>query len=160
VALLGPPVPWVRREARRGIWYTRQWRGLTVLSTWPRHRKARRSALQRQREYDFASVVLAIKWLDPELVKATRDEFAGSQILWRDYLMAVLYGTAFALTNDEGRTIYPRQFYEKVSRSLDLLGAETGALLTRGAGQWQTITPGPLGSKFTARGPGLTPHWT
>ena len=159
MALLGPPLPWVRREARHGIYYTRQWRGLTVLSRWPRHRKARRSALQRQKEYDFASVVLAIKWLDPSLLAGTMDAFKGTQVLWRDYLAAMLYGTAFALTTDEGRTLYPRQFYDKINNALDLLGAETGALQVRNGGQWQTLPPGPTGSMLTSGGPGENLRW-
>ncbi|MFZ1059367.1 MAG: hypothetical protein WAP47_09265 [Candidatus Rokuibacteriota bacterium] len=131
-----------------------------MLRSWPRHRKARRSALQRQKETDFAAAVLAIKWMDPTITATTMDAFRKSPVLWRDFLMSMLYGTAFALTTDEGTTIYPRQFWEKVSRALDLLGAETGAILVRSLGQWQTLPPGTAGTVLTSQGPAALPHWT
>jgi hypothetical protein len=159
VATTASPLPWIRKDSRKGLYYSRQWRGITVAQGWPRRRKARRSALQRQKETDFAAAVLAIKWMDPTLVSAYIDRCKGSQVLWRDALMAQLYGTAFALTSAEGTTIYPQQFYNKVNRALDLIGAETGALFVRAPGQWQTLAPGAPGSRFTSRGPGLTPHW-
>jgi len=159
VAITGSPLPWIHRDSRKGLYYTQQWRGLNVVRSWPRHRKARRSALQRQKETDFANAVLAIKWLDPTIVSQVQDAFAKGPALWRDYLMSLLYGTAFALTTEEGATIYPRQFHEKVSRALDLLGAETGALLVRADAQWQTLPPGAAGMVLTSRGPALTPAW-
>jgi hypothetical protein len=159
VAVLGTPLPWVRKDSRRGLFYTREWRGRTVISGWPRRRKARRSALQRQKERDFAAAVLALKWLDPRLQAAYIDRCRPSQTLWRDQLMAQLYGTAFTITTSNGQTIYPRSFHEKISRALDQLGAETGALLVRAAAQWQTLPPGAPGLVLTSRGPGLTPTW-
>jgi len=159
VALLGAPLPWIRKDSRKGLYYTRLWRGLTVTSIWPRRRKARRSALQRQKERDFAAAVLAIKWMDPTLLSAYIDRCANSQTLWRDQLMAQLYGTAFAFTTAEGTTIVPRGFWQKVSHALDLLGAETGALLVRAVGQWQTLPPGAEGTRLTSNGPDAPPSW-
>ena len=159
MAILGAPLPWVRRESYRGVYYVRRWRGRKVLNLWPRRRKQRKSAKQRQRETDFAAAVLAIKWMEPQLKSDYIERCAPAQTLWRDQLMAQLYGTAFAFTTAEGTTIYPKQFYLKVSNALDLLGAETGALLFRQLGQWATLPPGPPGSVLTSSGPGFAPQW-
>jgi hypothetical protein len=150
VTILGAPLPWIQRDARLGLYYTQLWRGLRVV---------RVSTGQLARARDFAAAVLAIKWLDPGIIAAAMDANKGSPSLWRDQLMSQIYGTAFALTDAEGKTIYPRQFVEKVTRALDLLGAETGALLVRAPGQWQTLAPGAPGFRLTSNGPGTTPTW-
>lgn len=160
MAVIGAPVPWVQRDSRRGLYYVRTWRGLRVLNMWPRRRKARRSALQRQKERDFADVVLAIKWMDPTILSTYIDAAAGSPVLWRDMLMAQLYGTAFLIDFDDGTTLYPKQFVAKISNALDLLGAETGATLVRMPGQWATIAPGAVGTVLTSQGPDALPIWT
>jgi len=160
MAILGEPIPWVRKEAYEGVFYTRRWRGKRVTSSWPRRRKRRRAALQRQKETDFAAAVLAIKWMDPTIVGQYIDRAKPTQTLWRDALMSQIYGTAFALTSDEMLTIYPQQFWLKVSNSLDKLGFETGALLVRGSGQWQTIAPAAAGLVLTSGGPDTLPTWT
>lgn len=159
MALLGTPLPWVRKDAREGLFYTRRWRGRVVISSWPGRRRARRSALQRQKERDFAAAVLAIKWMDPQMVAGYRERLAGTGTLWRDQLMAQLYGTAFAITTADGTVLYPQQFWQKVSAALDWLGAESGALLVRGIGQWQTLQPGPAGARLTSNGPDTPPSW-
>ncbi|MFZ1059428.1 MAG: hypothetical protein WAP47_09585 [Candidatus Rokuibacteriota bacterium] len=159
MAILGAPIPWLRHESRKGIYIVRRAGGQVIQQAWPRRRKARRTQLQLRKERDFAAAVLAIKWMDPSILAGYQDRYASSSTLWRDALMATIYGTAFALTTTEGATIYPQQFRDKVSRSLDLLGAESGALLARGAGQWQTIPPGPTGALLTSQGPGSLPQW-
>jgi hypothetical protein len=97
--------------------------------------------------------------MDPAIVSGYIDAFKASPALWRDQLTALLYGTAFCLTTAEGVTIYPKQFWQKVSNALDLLGAETGALLVRTAGQWQTLPPGQAGSVLTSTGPDNPLTW-
>lgn len=159
MAVTGAPLPWVNRDSRRGLYYTRTWRGIRVVSMWPRRRKARRTAKQRQKETDFAAVSLAIKWLDPEILSTTIDAAKGSPVLWRDMLTAQFYGTAFLLDIEGGKTIYPRQFLEKVSGSLDTIGSETGALLVRQIGQWQTVTPAEAGTVWTSTGENTMPQW-
>lgn len=159
MARLGAAIPYVPRASRRGAFMINVWRGIYRAQAWPRRRKAKRSAKQRQLERDFASAQLAIKWMDPQLVANAMDTFKTSKVLWRDFLTAQLYGTLITMVDQTGKEIFPLQFVRKMSAALDLLGAETGAVLVRGAGIWQTLAPGSAGQRFTSNGPDQIPTW-
>lgn len=97
--------------------------------------------------------------MDPTIQSTFMDAAAGTGVLWRDMMTAMLYGTLFAIDLEGGTTLHPIQFVEKISRALDLIGAETGAMLIRGQGQWITVRPGEVGQVLTSTGPDSLPTW-
>jgi hypothetical protein len=139
--------------------YTRTWRGRLVASIWPRKRKARRTLTQREREEMLRSMVLAIKYTNPETVSHAIDTFKKSRILYRDWLFSVMYGSAIWNLTLDGRPFYPDQFRIAVSKALDELRPQRPGIPARHARHWHILPFGPAGTVLTSQGPGQPPTW-
>ena len=142
-----------------GQYIGQRWRGLEVIRRWPVVRSKRaQEAIDPARAWLYIMNV-CWKYTHPD-VRAVYEEMSrGKLYTARDLWFAMMTGSVFAITTDDGRLIVPIYAVEKVSQSLDALGWSLGSLLVRGEHFWQPLSPGPNGTFLMSLGPDQLPQW-
>jgi len=149
-----PPPPRVR-----GRWYSRRQGDKLIIEKWPEQKseKAKRTAAIMGEWSRLMNI--AWKFVHPA-IRAQYDEHSKSlPVTGRDLFWRAQSGSLFSISTVEGALIMPIVAVEKISASIDALGAIPGALLVRGQWLWGALGPGPDGTVLTSRGPGAIPEW-
>lgn len=83
----------------------------------------------------------AWRYLPAEIKQQLEDAARPYHVRGMDLFLANLIGSLFAITTEDGRTIYPWRARYYVGRALDLIAATPGALLVRGPVRWEGLLP-------------------
>lgn len=159
MAKIKAPLPGAHRLHLRRTFYVRQWRGLLIAQACPLRPKRTRNPRIKAAQRAMRDATRAWRYQDPQTLAAYVRAFRNTQVLPRDAFTSMLYGTLIAFPTPDGRTLWPHRLATLVSRALDALAAEPGALPVRAAQSWQALRPGPRGALLRSQGPAAPPVW-
>ena len=143
----------------KNTYYIRNWRGRLVMSKWPRKRGPPKTAEHQKQVDDFRAANRLAKYITNEqqipLLLATQN----SGFYPRDWAVMTMYGRAFSLAFDDGRTMYSMAARSDISKSLDILAQTPGGLLMRGPDFWEPVVGGLVGQVLISNGPSVAASW-
>lgn len=129
--------------------YKRTWRGIEVVSAWPRERPNWRNPVNLDQRNEMRHLAAALKDAAAEEQAAARVIARGSAYIWRDVLSRAMVGRLIDITEQEVMT--PSEY-------LDLLSSTPGAILVRTADAWIGLDPGDAGEQLVIADDGI-PAW-
>lgn len=144
-----------RTNAQRGRYYVRVFRGVTVVSSWPKKRGAPRTERERLAQAKFAEANLMTKYVDPAEIAYVNEITAGTMYMPRDLLISQMYGRFWRLGLVDGTVLYPMATVYDITALLDALGQQPGQLLYRGTEFWRALPPGQPGRLLATDGTNL-----
>lgn len=117
-------------------------RGVPRARIWPRPRKSQQTPEQKDQNEWFRQANWAFKYAAPEYQVFLRNATHRTSLYPRDLFTIAASNGLFALTQTDGKVIYPVPYIQAVSQSLDALSQEPGSILVRGP-QWWEAKPLP-----------------
>ena len=138
--------------------YVRTWRGRLVICKWPRGKSGNIDPGTRQRMEDFKNAQLLAQYMIPQQQIVAREVSAGTALLPRDLLTAAMYGRLWAITMDDGRSLYSMAAANDVSQNLDIIAQLPGDMLARGVDGWERLAGAP-GFIIVSNGPTEAPEF-
>lgn len=115
--------------------------GQTRIRRWPRKRGAPKSPAQRESRDKFRAAQLAAKFLSPTMFATITMARAGTPILPRDIVTAMLFGRLLSVRTLSGKEIWPMPALVDVSSALDVITQTPGRSLRRGETYWEAYIP-------------------
>jgi hypothetical protein len=152
--------PNVKPYSLKGLVMLDTTRGVPRVRIWPGPRGREPTPTERAYIDLFRLWTRLYSVSDPRIQTDARKFARLTRSFPRDIWAASMHGTLWALTTDEGVTIYPMQAVEKVSESLDVIAQFPGSLLVRGEKLWFALTPGAPGQILSLSGDPPMPTWT
>lgn len=137
----------------------REFRGQTVLATWPKKRGRNIHPTTREQNLKFAEANYLAKYADAETQVLAREVTAGTPLLPRDLLVGAMYGRLWAIDVIGEGTLYSEAMVSDVSQNLDVIGQKPGDILARGISAWTRVPGSTAGRVLTSQGPTLPPVW-
>lgn len=126
---------WWRRQNLRGLAYERHWRGMPVVSTWPKPKGQKRTSAEAQAESDFtrlAKAQLQVTAIDRVAAEAIAQ---GSQYTWRDVIGRAMVGRLIDVipNGPDAFNVLDAQLL------LDQISDQPGAMLMRAEIGWVAL---------------------
>lgn len=126
---------WWRRQNLRGLSYERTWRGMRVVSTWPKPKGRNRTPAESQAESDFtrlAKAQLEVTAVDRVAAEAIAK---GSQYTWRDVIGRAMVGRLIDVipATPDAFNVIDAQLL------LDQISDQPGAMLMRAEIGWVAL---------------------
>lgn len=142
-----------------GHFYERKWRGLTVLSKWPRKRGKPTDPAALERIEKFHQAIELCRYVSAATLLAAKEATIGTSLMPYDLMVKAMYGRLFMMQCDDGRILRSRAVVNDVSQNLDLLTTTFGSVLVRGQDGWTGVPPGQSGYVLTSQGTNDVPAW-
>lgn len=135
------------------------WRGVAYVAKWPRKRGKNLPQITKDQNDWFRQANALTKYIAPQLQVVAREAVKGTPLYPRDVQIALMKGTLFSLTMDDGRKLYSMATVNAVSESLDVFGITPGGILVRNSQRWDLLPSGLADQVLTSQGPNLQPFW-
>lgn len=156
--LKGGTRPPGRDPSFRGVLMMDAFNGQLRVRAWPGKRRKRITQAERDLQDAFRKAMKTAKQWPPDMQADYRKAVEGTALLPTDLIMMTIYGNAFAIKLDDGRTLYSMITRAKVSESLDIISQVPGTILARGETYWGEVPPGTEGQVLLMSADHM-PYW-